>query len=196
MSGIVGHTLYAELALREAARRRLPFTAMLQQQRANFHAGAYLGSDIQVMPEAVCVDTGKEVGFGTVPLERSPITGGPVRQFKLTTPSGPITAAQAWDWGCSGPLLRASGIDWDLRKAQPYDAYAKMDFNVPIAGARARVFWLLGFLFSCGCPGLSVNRGPAGGRGSGEELAAGAQWRGAALCARALLRPPTNQPKN
>jgi len=47
---------------------------------------------------------------------------------------GPITAAQAWDWGCSGPLLRASGIDWDLRKAQPYDAYAKMDFNVPIAG--------------------------------------------------------------
>lgn len=41
---------------------------------------------------------------------------------------------QAWDWGCSGPLLRASGIDWDLRKAQPYDAYGKMEFNVPIAG--------------------------------------------------------------
>jgi NADH:ubiquinone oxidoreductase subunit D len=35
---------------------------------------------------------------------------------------------------CSGPILRASGIDWDLRKAQPYDAYAKMDFNVPVAG--------------------------------------------------------------
>jgi hypothetical protein len=30
--------------------------------------------------------------------------------------------------------LQASGIDWDLRKTQPYDAYAKMDFNVPIAG--------------------------------------------------------------
>ena len=42
--------------------------------------------------------------------------------------------AQAWDWGCSGPLLRASGIDWDLRKAQPYDAYGKMDFAVPVAG--------------------------------------------------------------
>lgn len=41
---------------------------------------------------------------------------------------------QAWDWGCSGPLLRASGIDWDLRKAQPYDAYGKMDFAVPVAG--------------------------------------------------------------
>ena len=41
---------------------------------------------------------------------------------------------QAWDWGCSGPILRASGIDWDLRKTQPYDAYGRMDFNVPIAG--------------------------------------------------------------
>jgi hypothetical protein len=47
---------------------------------------------------------------------------------------GLLTAQQAWDWGCSGPLLRASGIDWDLRKTQPYDAYAKMDFNVPVAG--------------------------------------------------------------
>ena len=34
----------------------------------------------------------------------------------------------------SGPLLRASGIDWDLRKNQPYDAYDKMKFNVPVAG--------------------------------------------------------------
>ncbi len=41
---------------------------------------------------------------------------------------------EAWNWGCSGPLLRASGVDWDLRKNQPYDAYAKMDFNVPVAG--------------------------------------------------------------
>jgi hypothetical protein len=47
---------------------------------------------------------------------------------------GLINAQQAWDWGCSGPILRASGIDWDLRKTQPYDAYAKMDFNVPVAG--------------------------------------------------------------
>jgi hypothetical protein len=44
------------------------------------------------------------------------------------------SAQQAWDWGCSGPLLRASGIDWDLRKTQPYDVYGKMDFNVPVAG--------------------------------------------------------------
>ncbi|GFH09246.1 NADH:ubiquinone oxidoreductase 49 kDa subunit, partial [Haematococcus lacustris] len=51
-----------------------------------------------------------------------------------TVDVGVVTAAQAWEWGCSGPLLRGSGIDWDLRKSQPYDAYGKMDFKVPIAG--------------------------------------------------------------
>jgi hypothetical protein len=94
MSGIIGHTLYAELALREAARRKHLWAGVMQAHRASFHAGAYLGSDIQVMPEAVCVDTGKEVGFGTVPLERSPITGGAVRRFRLETPAGLLTATQ------------------------------------------------------------------------------------------------------
>jgi len=51
-----------------------------------------------------------------------------------TVDVGVITAQQAWDWGCSGPILRGSGVDWDLRKAQPYDAYGKMDFKVPLAG--------------------------------------------------------------
>ena len=31
-----------------------------------------------------------------------------------------------------GPMLRASGFKWDLRKAQPYDAYDQVDFDVPI----------------------------------------------------------------
>ncbi|MFO1119086.1 MAG: NADH-quinone oxidoreductase subunit D [Rhodospirillales bacterium] len=45
---------------------------------------------------------------------------------------GVIDAAQALDWGFSGPCLRASGVAWDLRKAQPYDAYDRVDFDVPI----------------------------------------------------------------
>lgn len=94
MSGIIGHTLYAELGLRECVRRKSKWAGVLQAHRDSFHTGAYLGSDIQVMPEAVCVDTGKEVGFGTVPLERSPITGGAVRQFLLATPDGPLSATR------------------------------------------------------------------------------------------------------
>ena len=43
-----------------------------------------------------------------------------------------VTAEQAYDWGFTGPNLRASGVAWDLRKSQPYDAYAKMDFDIPV----------------------------------------------------------------
>ena len=35
-------------------------------------------------------------------------------------------------WGFSRPMIRGSGIPWDLRKSQPYDAYARMDFDVPV----------------------------------------------------------------
>ncbi|MSP81554.1 MAG: NADH-quinone oxidoreductase subunit D [Alphaproteobacteria bacterium] len=45
---------------------------------------------------------------------------------------GIVTVEQAFDWGFTGPMLRASGVPWDLRKAQPYDVYAEMDFDVPI----------------------------------------------------------------
>ena len=45
---------------------------------------------------------------------------------------GAITAEQAMDWGFSGPNLRAANVPWDLRKAQPYDVYADMDFDIPI----------------------------------------------------------------
>ena len=55
------------------------------------------------------------------------------RIFKQRTVDiGRMTRAQAIDWGFSGPMLRASGVPWDLRKAQPYDVYAEMDFDIPI----------------------------------------------------------------
>ena len=45
---------------------------------------------------------------------------------------GIVTAEQAMAWGFSGPMLRGSGIAWDLRKSQPYDVYERMDFDIPI----------------------------------------------------------------
>ena len=45
---------------------------------------------------------------------------------------GVATAEEALAWGFSGPMLRASGVAWDLRKAQPYDVFDKMDFDIPI----------------------------------------------------------------
>jgi NADH-quinone oxidoreductase subunit D len=49
-----------------------------------------------------------------------------------TVDIGVATADEAFDWGFSGPMLRGSGIAWDLRKAQPYDAYPDMDFDIPV----------------------------------------------------------------
>ncbi len=55
------------------------------------------------------------------------------RIFKQRTVDiGVASPEQALDWGFSGPMLRGSGIAWDLRKSQPYDVYAKMDFDVPV----------------------------------------------------------------
>jgi NADH-quinone oxidoreductase subunit D len=51
---------------------------------------------------------------------------------RRTVDIGRVSAAEALDWGFSGPMLRASGVPWDLRRAQPYDTYAAMDFDVPI----------------------------------------------------------------
>jgi NADH-quinone oxidoreductase subunit D len=46
---------------------------------------------------------------------------------------GVISKDDAIRWGFTGPCIRASGVAWDLRKSQPYDAYHLMDFDVPVS---------------------------------------------------------------
>lgn len=45
---------------------------------------------------------------------------------------GVLSAPDAIDLGVSGPLLRASGVDWDIRKSHPYSGYAQFDFDIPL----------------------------------------------------------------
>jgi NADH-quinone oxidoreductase subunit D len=45
---------------------------------------------------------------------------------------GVVSLEDAWKWGFSGVMVRGSGAAWDLRKSQPYECYAEMDFDVPI----------------------------------------------------------------
>ncbi|MBN9510376.1 MAG: NADH-quinone oxidoreductase subunit D [Alphaproteobacteria bacterium] len=49
-----------------------------------------------------------------------------------TVDIGVMSAEQALAWGFSGPCLRASGVPWDLRRAQPYAMYDRVRFNVPV----------------------------------------------------------------
>ena len=55
------------------------------------------------------------------------------RIFKQRTVNvGVVTSKQALDWGFTGPMLRGSGVVWDLRKNRSYAAYDKVDFDIPI----------------------------------------------------------------
>jgi NADH-quinone oxidoreductase subunit D len=49
-----------------------------------------------------------------------------------TVDVGVISAEDAYDWGFTGPCLRASGVPWDLRRAQPYECYEDLDFLIPV----------------------------------------------------------------
>jgi NADH-quinone oxidoreductase subunit D len=45
---------------------------------------------------------------------------------------GVVSLEDAWKWGFSGVMVRGSGAVWDLRKAQPYECYDEMDFDIPV----------------------------------------------------------------
>ena len=73
---------------------------------------------VEVMPKAI--DDYEQL------VDRSPIW------LERTQGLGFLSAEDAIALGQSGPVLRASGVDWDLRRTQPYLAYDQVDFRVPV----------------------------------------------------------------
>ncbi len=59
--------------------------------------------------------------------------------LKRTKDIGVISAEEAINWGLTGATLRGSGVNYDIRKSAPYDAYDKVEFDVPI-GTRGDVY--------------------------------------------------------
>ncbi len=58
---------------------------------------------------------------------------------------GVISKDMALSWGCTGPMLRASGVAWDIRKEEPYELYDEVEFDVPYSDvgdnfARYRIY--------------------------------------------------------
>jgi len=59
------------------------------------------------------------------------VTGNKIFQ-RRTKGVGVINRKDAIDWGLSGPTIRGSGVNWDIRKAEPYSGYETYDFRVPV----------------------------------------------------------------
>jgi NADH-quinone oxidoreductase subunit D len=49
-----------------------------------------------------------------------------------TVDIGVVDATEAVEMGFTGPMLRGSGVAWDLRKSQPYEVYDELDFDIPV----------------------------------------------------------------
>lgn len=58
------------------------------------------------------------------------LTGNRIWKQRLTG-VGVLTAEDCKEYGVTGPMLRAAGVKWDIRKAQPYSGYEKYDFEIP-----------------------------------------------------------------
>lgn len=55
------------------------------------------------------------------------------RIFKQRTVDiGTVTREEALDWAFTGPMLRGSGVAWDLRRNQPYECYSDLEFDIPV----------------------------------------------------------------
>ena len=59
------------------------------------------------------------------------LTGNPLFRVR-TVGVGVLRPEEALQYGCSGPMLRGSGISWDVRRADPYSIYDRFDFEVPV----------------------------------------------------------------
>jgi NADH-quinone oxidoreductase subunit D len=57
---------------------------------------------------------------------------------------GVVTPERALNLGFTGPMLRGSGVEWDLRKKQPYEVYDRLDFDIPVGDQRGFIRPLLG----------------------------------------------------
>ena len=87
-----------------------------------------------VFPSSLRVVTCPAATVFPPPLQVEELLSGSRLWKQRLVDIGVVTAKEALDYGFSGVMLRGSGIAWDLRKAQPYDAYDKVR-----AGARCRV---------------------------------------------------------
>ena len=101
---------------------------------ARLHAAYYrIGGVHQDIPEQTLNDIANwSKGFGKIIADIEGLLDEN-RIFKQRTVDiGVVSKKEALDWGFTGPMLRGSGVAWDLRKHEPYAIYDNVDFDIPI----------------------------------------------------------------
>ena len=105
-----------------------------QVSGSRLHAAYYrVGGVHQDLPDGLIADIEEWLsGFGKV-VEDIETLLSDNRIFKQRTVDiGVVSPEEALNWGFTGPMLRGSGVAWDLRKSQPYAIYDEVDFDVPV----------------------------------------------------------------
>ncbi|MEN3971247.1 NADH-quinone oxidoreductase subunit D [Sphingomicrobium sp. XHP0235] len=101
---------------------------------ARMHANYFrVGGVHQDIPESVLADFSEFLDNRLQLFEDAISLVADNRIFKQRNVDiGVVSKEDALAWGFSGPMIRASGIAWDLRKSQPYEVYDRMEFDVPV----------------------------------------------------------------
>ena len=105
-----------------------------QVSGSRLHAAYYrVGGVHQDLPENLITDIEEWLsGFGKV-VEDIETLLSDNRIFKQRTVDiGIVSPEEALNWGFTGPMLRGSGVAWDLRKSQPYAICDEVDFDIPV----------------------------------------------------------------
>ena len=98
------------------------------------HSAVRIGGVPLDLPENWCEDLEKYLNILETEVTKyeALLTENRIWRMRLEN-VGVIDNETAKSWGCTGPILRATGQKWDLRKEMPYGLYSELDFNVPIA---------------------------------------------------------------
>ncbi len=83
MSGVIGHVMYAILGAKAAEHRSLPVAPLLRRHESTYLCGAYLGADIQTLPNGTDLETNLPFGYGTLPPHITERNGRPIRPYQL-----------------------------------------------------------------------------------------------------------------
>lgn len=96
------------------------------------HSSIRIGGAPLDLPEGWCEDLTKYLDKlpDALAMWEGLLTDNRIWRMRLED-VGIITPEMAKSWGCSGIALRGSGIQWDLRKEQPYELYDEVEFDVP-----------------------------------------------------------------